>query len=250
PRSGRLSARRGRARRPAPPRGCRKRAAQSRRGRASAQLAGGGQHLVGGLHDPAGHLLGALRGDQRRALGHGIDVRGLDRALHQRAETGIAGGAGDRRARSRGLEEQVAALGLQAAFVDESGELELAERLRRRVAREDDIDLAGLRDIHAHGVLRHGDARLDREAVGIDQLARVRHAERTVAGMAGGAVGQRDLEIAMALDRQVILVVGLLGRTLLVDPVDRAGLHARADLDAGGAHRLRAGRRTGAHDLL
>jgi len=27
----------------------------------------------------------------------------------------------------------------------------------------------------------------------------------------------------MALDRQVILVVGLLGRTLLVDPVDRAG---------------------------
>ena len=44
---------------------------------------------------------------------------------------------------------------------------------------------------------------------------------------------QRHLEIAIALDRHVQRVGGLLQVALLIDAIDRRGLHAEADLRAG-----------------
>ena len=88
-------------------------------------------------------------------------------------------------------------------------------------------------DRHAGGVARDLQARRHGVAVGGDDRAVRRQAERAVARVGGFAGRQRDLEIAVALDRHVQRVGGLLQVALLVDAVDRRGLHAQPDLRAG-----------------
>src|SRR5690349_16998109 len=68
-----------------------------------------GQHLVGSLDHLRVHLIGALRRDEVGDLRHDVDVGGLEQALVDRAESGRAGRAGDRRARGRRLLEEAAA---------------------------------------------------------------------------------------------------------------------------------------------
>src|SRR5688572_13206668 len=72
------------------------------------------EHLIGGLDRARVHLVRALRLDHRHELLDDVDVRGLERALHQRAEPVQAGSAGLRRAAGLRLAEQVLTARLQA----------------------------------------------------------------------------------------------------------------------------------------
>src|SRR5690348_14669221 len=101
---------------------------------ASLHLAQRRHHLVGGLDHFRIHLIGALRRDEVGDLRDDVDIGGLEQALIERAEAGRAGIAGDRRARGGGLEEEVVAERLEAGFVGEIGELELAHRRGLRLA--------------------------------------------------------------------------------------------------------------------
>jgi hypothetical protein len=71
-------------------------------------------------------------------------------------------------------------------------------------------------------------------AIGGDDRAIRRQPKRSVSGITGRAVRQRDLKIAFALNCH-IQCVGCLGqRTLLIDGVNRSSFDAQSDLGAGG----------------
>jgi hypothetical protein len=71
------------------------------------------------------------------------------------------------------------------------------------------------------------------EAVGSDNRAVGCEAECAVSGVPCGAVGQGDLEVALALNCHVQRIAGLGQRTLLMDRVNRRRFDAESDLRAG-----------------
>ena len=88
-------------------------------------------------------------------------------------------------------------------------------------------------------------------AIGGDEFALIRNLERSGTGVGHVAIGHQDLEIALALDGDIVTIVGLGQRALRADPIDPAGADTSADLDARGRSRfLPIGSRAGARDLL
>ncbi len=150
-----------------------------------------------------------------------------------------AGGVRRRRAAGGRLEEEVLAHALQAAVVHEAGELDLADLHRRRRSGLQHRDDAVGADGDRNRVGRKGDGRRQRVAVGGDDLALAVLLEGAVAGVGGGAVGQLDLEEALALDGDVQRVAGLRQVALGEDALGRHRAHAGAELQAGGNLRLR-----------
>ena len=112
------------------------------------------------------------------------------------------------------------------------------------------VDRAVGGDGHALRVGRDGDAGLQHVAVAGDDLAGGVELERAVAGVAGAAVGQLDLEEAVALDRDVEVVAGLLQVALAEVARRRRHARAQADLQPGRQLRLVAAGRAGLAQVL
>ena len=187
----------------------------------------------------------------REDLRDGVHVGLFEVALLQLAEAFIARRAVDGRARRRGLEEEVVAHGFEPGAVDEPRELELAQRLRLGLARNRRLHGTGRADLHAAGVLRHGDARIDEVAVARDELSLGVEIEGTVARIGGAAVGQTDLEEAVALHGNVVFLLGRRDVAAGHHPRGAGGLHAGTDFDGRGHLRVLVRRdRTGAAHVL
>src|SRR3546814_13164401 len=93
--------------------------------------------------------------------------------------------------RSRGLEKQVLADGVEARLVGEIGQLELADAHRRHLAVEVDVDLAALVHRDGDGIVRHRDAGLHDVAVAGHDVAV--GAELQAAGAGVGGLAGRQL---------------------------------------------------------
>src|SRR6476619_6466884 len=82
-------------------------------------------HLVGRADHLGVHLIGALGGDQVRDFSHDLDIGLFEVALLHVAEAVGVGDAVLRRARSRGVREQIVADRIEAGLVDETRQADL-----------------------------------------------------------------------------------------------------------------------------
>ena len=114
----------------------------------------------------------------------------------------------------------------------------MAEILRRRLARDHRLDLSGRRQGDALRGLRHGYAGLDEVAVTGDELALRVEVEGAVAGVGRAAVRQADSEEAVTAHGDVVFLLGRGQISLNHYAGRRGGLHAGAELDAGGCLRV------------
>src|SRR6185436_18447214 len=105
-------------------------------------------------------------------------------------------------------------------------------------------------DRHALRGRRNRDPGLHREAGVGDELAGRRDLERAVARLAGRAVGQLDLEEAVAADRDVERIGALLEVALAEVARGRDRARAEADLQPGRQLGLVAARRAGLAHVL
>src|SRR6266702_3208837 len=208
--------------------------AEQRRGRL--------HHLVGGAYHLGVHLVGALRRDQVAHLRDDVDIGLLEASLRDGAVTLSRRGAVLRRAGRRRIGELIAADGLQARLVDETGQADLAENGIARRALQRNRDLALDVDGDARGIVRDRDRRLYRVALCGDDAALIVHLKGAVAGVLVGAVGHQDLEEAFARDRGVEIVAGLRQRALRHAAWRADGLDAAADVDTDGQDGALVGR--------
>src|SRR6185437_2251825 len=99
----------------------------------AAQVRDGPRHLIRGLDHLGVHFIGALSRNEIGDLGDGIDVGRLYVALLDDPKGSVARNAGRRLAGRGCLLEVIAAERLQAGFVDEARDRQLADLLGRRL---------------------------------------------------------------------------------------------------------------------
>ena len=150
-----------------------------------------------------------------------VDVRRFQIPLQNGAiADGARRGVG-RLARSCGLLEQIVADSFHTPFIGEDGQGQLALVGRRHHPIFGFQDLTGRVDGDPGGLGVDGDAGHHRIAVLGDDLAGVGQLKGTIAGIGVVAVGQQNLEIALALNRQIQSVVGVLQRPLSGQAINR-----------------------------
>jgi len=115
--------------------------------------------------------------DQIGNLGHDLDIGLFEVGLLQVTETIGVGDAVLRWTGCRRFREKIVADRLQARLVDEAGQPDLSDVARGRRSRQHHRDLTLGVDGDAGRVLRDGDRRLHRVALGIDQPALRVHLE-------------------------------------------------------------------------
>ncbi len=140
---------------------------------------------------------------------------------------------------------------LQAAGVDEVGDVDLTDNLRSAIALELHRDLAIFTHRNALGVFRDLDFRLQRVAITRGHYGPfIVEGELTVTGIGRTAIRQLNFKVATTTDHQIERVVSGLYVTLTVVFLGRHHLGTRPQHQAGGE--LGIGRRaaTGLVDVL
>ena len=151
----------------------------------------------------------------------------------------------------RCLAVKVVAERFEADFVDEARHGQLANLLRLNLTRLHDRHDALRADGVAGCIVGHGDRRVDEVAVIRDETALAVELERSVTGIGDRVVRLLDLEVAFAVDREVIGALGWRQIALAHDAGRRDRLHTRSDKDTRRNLRiLVGGERTGAALLI
>jgi hypothetical protein len=172
------------------------------------------QHLVAGLDGLGIELVGALGLDHLTSSSTTLTLLASTKPCLMLPSALLPWGAGLRRAAAGGLQVEVLSLRVQAGRVDEAGQLDLAQGLRRGVGGGGDGDRAVGADADLLGARRHGDAGQQGFAVVGDDLTGRVDLEGAVARVGGAAVGHAGSGRSRRPDGDVERVVALLQRAL------------------------------------